>query len=79
MGNTGAFQSELYYQNSKVILTHPITSLLSECTFRLDNLKYCLGVGVAFKEIIEKHEYTYKCTETITQPIAPMSCIMGFT
>ena len=48
-------QNSFYFQNFKLALTEPITSSHVEAIFRIDNLKYCVGFGLAFKEVIENH------------------------
>ena len=59
-------QSSPYYENFKIALTEPLKTNNAEAVFKIDNLKYCVGVGIAFKEVIEKHEYTYKCNFLFT-------------
>lgn len=58
-----AEQKGQYYENQKLVLTEPITSTSAKTTFQIDNLKYCVGFGIALKEVIEKHKFNYKCTK----------------
>ena len=54
-------QGSPYYENNKLALTEPIKSNHAGAVFKIDSLRYCVGVGLAFREVIEKHEYTYQC------------------
>ena len=68
-GTAVAEQMGQYYENQKLILTDPIATPTAKATFQIDNLKYCVGFGLALKEVIEKHEFNYKCIFLIIQPM----------
>ena len=34
----------------------------AKASFKVENLKYCVGMGIALKEVIERHSFDYKCT-----------------
>ena len=59
--NTVAVQKGVYYDNHKLVLCEPLNSKRAEIKFRIDELKYCVGFGLAFQETVQRHDYNYKC------------------